>query len=106
MKNVIINTATKIYVLPLDQIIYIKAKASYSVFILKEGIEVISSQPIGIYNKMLDDSFFFRCHKSYLINLNYVSEIIKNGDVVLIDRSEIPIAKDSIKLLVQLLSAI
>lgn len=87
-----------------DDIAYIKAKASYSVFILVDGTEILSSQPLAIYHNLLQEADFFRVHKSFLVNLMHIVEIIKSGDVIMSGGTEIPIAKENIKPLIQLLS--
>jgi two-component system LytT family response regulator len=106
IKRVIINTIDKVHVLNTDDIAYIRAKASYSVFILVDGIEILSSQPIALYNKLLQDANFFRVHKSFLVNVDLIQEIVKSGDVIITGGAEIPIAKENIKPLIEMLSAL
>lgn len=100
----IINTAEKVYVLNTDDIVYIKAKASYSVFVLVNKTEILASQPLAIYHELLQNADFFRVHKSFLVNLIHIVEIIKTGDIIITGGTEIPIAKENIKPLIQLLS--
>ena len=85
---------------------HVRAKASYSIFVLTTQEEVLSSQPIAIYSKSLLPAGFFRVHKSFLVNLNHVVEVVRSGDVILTGGIEIPIAKGNIKLLIQALNAL
>ncbi|MGG9963427.1 LytR/AlgR family response regulator transcription factor [Ferruginibacter sp. SUN106] len=102
-KKIIINTSDKVHVLNAGDIIYIKAKASYSVFVLTNKEEVLSSQPLALYSKSLQSAGFYRVHKSFLVNLNHIAEIIRSGDVVLTGGVEIPIAKGNIKPVIEAL---
>lgn len=42
--------------------------------------------------KELSEKYFYRCHKSYLINLRFVSQILSN-EVILRDGKRIPVSK-------------
>ena len=53
----------------------------------------LSSYSIGKFSKMLNDSNFFFCHKSHLINLEHIKSIYKEGTIELIDESTISCAK-------------
>ena len=53
----------------------------------------LSSYSIGKFSKIVCDSNFFLCHKSHLVNLNFVKSILKEGTLELIDNSTIAIAK-------------
>ncbi len=54
--------------------------------------------------ELLQNADFFRVHKSFLVNLIHIVEIIKTGDIIITGGTEIPIAKENIKPLIQLLS--
>ena len=61
-------------VLDFKNIIYIQAEGSYSRFHYYENNLVkkfMTSYTLQYYQELLPDKVFFRCHKSYLINLNH-----------------------------------
>ncbi|GAB2816803.1 hypothetical protein GCM10027043_16800 [Ferruginibacter profundus] len=66
--------------------------------------EVLSSQPIALYSKSLQSTGFYRVHKSFLVNLNHIAEIIRSGDLVLTGGTEIPVAKGNIKSVIEALT--
>ena len=47
-------------------------------------------------NKLLLKKYFVKCHKSYIVNMNYISEI-SNKDFVLFDKTLIPLSKKLFK---------
>ena len=102
IKKLAINCSERIYILDLDDIIAIKAKASYSVFITtNKANEIISSSPISFYTKLLEKNGFFRCHRSFLVNLQHVAEIEKYGIIRMITGEDVPVTKENIKLLIK-----
>ena len=78
-----------------DKIILVKADRSYSELHLENEVMVISKN-IGIVEKMLVGAEFFRCHKSYIINLSKVVEYSrKDGGCVLLNKDmEVPVSKE------------
>ncbi|MGC4102951.1 MAG: LytTR family DNA-binding domain-containing protein [Ferruginibacter sp.] len=87
-------------------VLYIRAKASYSVFVLTNRQEVLSSLPIAMYGRLFHNECFFRVHRSFLVNLEHVVEIVRSGDVILTGGVEVPITKEHIKALVIALAAL
>ncbi len=64
------------YVCPED-IIYISGENNYSTFYLKDGRNVVVCKTLKDYEDQLSSEHFFRVHKSYLININYVKKLNK-----------------------------
>lgn len=83
-----------IFVKPND-IVYVKADGNYAtIFLLEKKKELISKKLKHIEN-LLKNHDFYRVHNSYLVNLNYIKEYIKNDGhyLVLDDNTTIPIAR-------------
>jgi len=59
------------------------------------------------YETTLQDRHFFRCHRSYLVNLKKVREIVtwtrNSFSLVLDDRTEVPLSKNKIHVLKEML---
>jgi len=59
------------------------------------------------YETTLQDRYFFRCHRSYLVNLKKVREIVtwtrNSFSLVLDDRTEVPLSKNKIHVLKEML---
>jgi two-component system LytT family response regulator len=82
-------------VLTLQEIIYCEAKRSYTTFHLTNNKSVTVSKPLFEYDQLLEGTFFFRIHKSFLINMFHVKEYIRNdgGTVLMSDGTAIEISR-------------
>jgi two-component system LytT family response regulator len=82
-------------ILKLDDIIYCEAERSYTVFHLAEKKPVTVSKPLLEYENILDDTSFFRIHKSFLINLKHVKEYQRGegGTVIMSNNAEIEVSR-------------
>ncbi|MNG06220.1 LytTr DNA-binding domain protein [compost metagenome] len=67
----------KIELIPMAEISFCKADGKYTVFVLSNGNKIMSSRNLGEYGAILDNSFFFRIHYSYIINIRHISKISK-----------------------------
>lgn len=78
----------------LSDIYYCQAEGFYTRFFLKSGKQILVSKNIKEYEYLLPQKFFFRSHKSYLINLNEINKYVKvnGGYVVMENGDEIPVA--------------
>jgi two-component system LytT family response regulator len=82
--NLIIDTHGKTYFLNISKIIYLKAERVYS-SINYEGKNIIVSKSTNYFEPILENMNFFRIHRSYLINLNHVKEVVKKeGSAVVV----------------------
>lgn len=64
----------------VNDIICVTAEGRYSTIHLKEGSKYFESKIISYFEEILNNKIFIRIHKSYLINLNYVTSFKKIGD--------------------------
>jgi two-component system LytT family response regulator len=79
-----------------DEIIYFEADGMYTNVVLKDQKKRLICKPLKHFVEQLSkNKFFFKPHRSYLINLNYMTEFIKkDGDYILLDTSvHIPISR-------------
>lgn len=90
-KEIFIKSKNKSYKMKLNDLIFIESYGHYIIYHMKEEkISVRSS--LKLLNKELSDYYFFQVHKSYIINLSYVSSY--NYQSVTMETGEsIPISK-------------
>ena len=69
----------KIHLLPAD-IIYAEASINYTTFYLQNGKKVIVAKPLKTIEALLNQPFFFRTHKSFLVNLNFIKSYVCTED--------------------------
>ncbi len=61
--------------------------------ITKDRSDIISSYNLGEFRKLLEPLGFYSPHKSHLINLNYIRKYHKEGNIMLVNNSFVPVAK-------------
>lgn len=92
-KNIIyVKNNQDIYSISLDQVIYFESNLRKITAHMKNG------EKISFYNKMsnleeeIKNSIFLRCHRSFLVNLMYVKNIVST-DLVTTTNERLPISK-------------
>ncbi|MGM9533595.1 MAG: LytR/AlgR family response regulator transcription factor [Intestinibacter sp.] len=85
-KKIKIDTKQGEYYLDIDDILYLEVFSKELNIHTNDNLYKIIS-PINLFEKKLEPYYFFRCHKSYIINLKKVTRIEKNtafiGDVLI-----------------------
>ena len=76
--------------IPLSQITYIEAQKQYVELHTSDTLYRMKSSLADIESKL--DEYFFRCQRSFIVNLRYVTRI-KNDCVVLKNGVEVPISR-------------
>ncbi|MCF1422779.1 LytR/AlgR family response regulator transcription factor [Mangrovimonas futianensis] len=79
-----------------NDIVYFEADGMYTNVQLVEGKQKTICKPLKHFVEQLSkNAMFFKCHRSYFINLKYVEELVKDdGDYLLMsNQKRIPISK-------------
>lgn len=77
--KIAIHTVGSVKFIDLSDIIFFKADGAYSQITLKNKQTLTTSKGLKHFEDLLcNTEQFFRCHKSYIINTNYVVEYIKS----------------------------
>jgi two-component system, LytTR family, response regulator len=81
-------------IIDLKDIIYCEALDSYTKIQLIGNVHHVISKSLKEYEEMLEDKGFYRVHKSFLINVNHITKIIKGlgAAVIMSDHKNIPIS--------------
>ena len=96
LKRIVVNTLKESEIIDLGDICYIEAENVYSILYLLGNKKLVCSQrSLKDYDEMLADKGFFRCHKSYLVNLSHIVSLDKqdNHDIILKNHAKIPLAR-------------
>jgi two-component system, LytTR family, response regulator len=82
-------------VIQLSDILYCEAISSYTIFHMKNGQQITASRSIIEYELMLEDNYFCRIHKSYVVNLAHVIEYKRGegGTVLLTNGKEVEVSR-------------
>jgi two-component system, LytTR family, response regulator len=78
----------------LDNIYYCMADDSYTLLYLGDGSYHLCTHNLKNMEDAMKPYHFTRCHRSYMVNMIYVKEILKKGnEVVLINGIRLPISE-------------
>jgi two-component system, LytTR family, response regulator len=95
--------------LKVKNICYIEANGAYSNIYLQDGKKMVVSKNVKVFAEKLSESSFCRIHKSYLININFISKYVKSdgGYLIMENGASIPVSvrrKESLLHLVEQLA--
>ena len=106
LKKITINMDEKIYVLSLSDVDYIEANEKETLIFANKK-RYISKIKISKWEEMLEGYNFYRCHRSYIVNLDKIVEIeqwFNSSWIIKLKNysSTIPVSRNNIKELKEL----
>ncbi len=92
--TLVLKTQEKMYLVKVHDIIRLESDNSYTTFYLNDTRKILVSIQLKEYEELLLGKGFYRPHKSHVINLNYISHIVKvdGAFIVMNDQSQVPLA--------------
>ena len=75
LERLAVNRSDKTVLLDLHRIYYFQAEGDYT-RVVAQGGSYLASYSLRSLAERLDPKEFFRCHRSFIVNLSHVSEII------------------------------
>lgn len=90
--RIVLTTQESLQVIQLKDIVYCQSEGGYTWFFLTDGQKILISKPLKFYDELLPEDCFLRPHQSYLVNMMYVDKYLKVGDLILKDKTEIPVS--------------
>jgi two-component system LytT family response regulator len=96
IKKIVIPLSEGSLFVELNDIVFLKAEGSYANVFFKDGNKVIVSKNLKDYEDQLTmEEGFFRTHRSFLINTNYITQVSSDGsEATMINQSIINISRD------------
>jgi len=101
-KKIAINILNTFSFVELSDILFFQGDGSYTKVFLKDGKIITVSKGLKKFETLLTESNqFFRCHKSFLVNLMHITEYIKtNGGYLMVDKThEVAVSADKTDIL-------
>lgn len=94
-QRIALPTLEGLEIINIDDIMYCESDSNYTLFHLKDKSKFMVSRTMKEYEDILPDKNFIRIHKSYIINLLFVTKYIKGdgGDLILANGVCLPIAR-------------
>ena len=98
-KRIFLNTLTRIIVLNLNEIAWLKSSSNYTLIKMADGSRHTSSKHLKTYSETLETNpDFLRIHRSSIVNKNFVKAIFrKSHTTILIMKDEEQLAVSSQK---------
>lgn len=90
--KIILSTLTGYYFVNIADIIYCEADENYTHIFLENQVKHTASKPLREFNELFNSHNFFRIHKSYLVNMNKVAMVNKDMQVVMNNKTELPLS--------------
>ena len=106
LKKITINVDERLYVISLNDVDYIEADEKETL-IFSNQKKYVSKIKISKWEEMLKGNNFYRCHRSYIINLDKITEIeqwFNSSWIIKLKNysSTIPVSRNNIKELKEL----
>lgn len=94
-KKIVLQTAETIFVVRMDDIIYLQAEESYTRFYTSShGVLTITKKLID-FEYLEESGPFFRTHRSFIVNLNQIKKVDKKDFLVIMNNdAEVYLAQD------------
>ena len=81
---------------PLHMISYLEAQNKRILIYTSDGSTLTVTTPLHQLVPQLDNPCFFQCHRSYIVNMNYIRSLSKN-ELTMSDGCNIPISRNCSK---------
>jgi len=93
-KKIAIATETGFEFVKFNTIIYLEAQSNYTKFYLSNNLTLITSKTLKHFEELLPSDLFFRTHKSYLVNMNFIKRFSKVDELLieLITGQKLPVS--------------
>lgn len=105
-RKIAISGLNEIIYVDMGNIIRLESDAGYTNIFLAGDKKITSPKLLKDYENILNSSFF-RTHKSFIINLDYVEKYVKTegGYIVMADNVQIPVSREKRQILINILAA-
>lgn len=88
--HIFININKRLIKINFDEMLVIKANGDYVNILTKTKTHIVHTTLKSIESKLPKD-YFFKCHRSYIVNLKFIDEIEENS--LIIKKQIIPVGK-------------
>jgi two-component system LytT family response regulator len=104
--RIVVKTAGKIKIIPVEEIHYLEASDDYVKIHTKEG-NFLKNKTMSHFEQSLDTSIFIRTHRSYIVNVQQITRIEpyekESYVVILKSGAQVPVSKTGYAKLKQVL---
>lgn len=93
-KRIALNSAEKIHMVYVKDIIRCESQGAYTIFYLTSKEQILVTKNLKEYEQLLEEYSFIRVHHSHLINFSYLKEYVKKegGYAIMTDHAQVPVS--------------
>lgn len=102
-KKIAVPIGQSIKFIDPETIVFLKAENTYTEIHLQDGSKLVVSRTLKNFEEsLIGYSDFVRCHKSYIVNVQYIENYVKSdgGYLHLTNQKDIPINSESVEELI------
>lgn len=106
-QKIAVPSSNSIKFIEVDEILFFKAEGAYTDITLLDGKVITVSKGLKKFeDTLIDNTKFFRCHKSYIINLDHITEHVKSegGYLMLQNKYQVSLSNDRVSELYKLMN--
>lgn len=92
VEKILFKTENGSMSLPLSQIWYVEAYSHYCVLHTQDGEHTLRQSISAVEKLLAGKKEIIRCHRSYLVNLQHISAIVKN-EIILDNKKRLPVSR-------------
>lgn len=75
--RIVIPSNDSLTYLSANEIVCCEADMNYTNVFTDKGVKIVSRRNLNEFEETLDPAVFFLCHKSWLVNLNFIKTFLK-----------------------------
>lgn len=96
IRKIALSMSNGLTFVEIADIVLLEADGAYTTFYLKDGQKVLVSKKLKFYEDILSNRrFFFRTHRSYFVNVNFIKKYSRSENAILMDNEmSITISRD------------
>jgi two-component system LytT family response regulator len=87
-KKIVLQTAETIFVVRLEDVLYMQAEGSYTRFYTSTHGTLTITKKLIDFEYLENSSTFFRAHRSYIVNLDHIKRVDKKETMLIMDNDD------------------
>jgi two-component system, LytTR family, response regulator len=95
--TVALSTGKGLVFVKINDIMYLEAESCYTNITMNDGTKYVASKTMSIFEDLLmDNLFFFRTHKSHILNLKFIKQYVRGdgGEIIMQDGTSIALSRN------------
>ena len=106
--KIAISHTKGIKLIEIKDITYLEASGNCTMLYFKDGSRYLDTRTMKIYEGILNPEFFYRIHKSYIVNLEELKEYLnEDGHMAILKNGKmLPVARNRVSSFVKMLKTL